>query len=652
MSLRTGTGILQRLGSATSRLPRPVVAAVDAVASLRRARGVENTAADMLMGFGLLWRLRLREARALTPTVDAALRRRDAPRTQRRAARLASARAPRQRPVVALRDDGELRALERLAAWANAAYASSPSVAAVDVPLGARIIAGPFEASDVLPAFLVGYDEELRSMVVSVRGSQGWSEALISLQAVPVAVAGGTAHRGMLCAADALVARLRAGSGSSNLPPLATLLSNAPPGTTLVLTGHSLGASVASLAALRLQTAMLTSPTCAVAFCAPPCVSPAVARSMRAYVTSVIHGDDAVPRMHLHAIRRLRAELSTVDWAMEFTRVAAPPALAVPAAAILRTIGRGLAAFGRALPRGSRSATLNVIDAARRVTASIRPVVDSLHFLARYSRGRSMTAGLPTYISDSTLHATGSALAAASAAAATAATTVLAEASHIRRNIFPRRPAAMHVSVAQGPRGDSNLTMRDNVAVVDHADSVCSYGGELDAVTAVGITMAAPEMHSPFDYSDLVHTIPGGVVWLAYPGSRARGPLPLLLRERGSEAAASTASALPPALSGLRPDISAPRERGRQKPMWSRKMVRAAFAAIATRLRTTAKKGALLDKVAAEAEAPVIVPVERVAWPHKPLQLLEVTPYTFKDHPISVLQVALRAMRENGMRRG
>jgi hypothetical protein len=639
MSLRTSSGILQRLGSAASRLPRPVVAAVDAVASLRRARGVENTAADLLMGFGLLFRLRLREARALTPHVDAVLRRSAAPRVQRRAVRPASVRAPRQRPVVAMRDDGELRALERLAAWSNAAYANSPAGAAADAPRGARIIAGPFEASELKPAFLVGYDDELRACVVSVRGSEGWGEALISLQAVPVAVAGGTAHRGMLCAADALVARLRAGAASSQLPPLATLLSDAPPGTALVFTGHSLGASVAALAALRLQTAMPASPTCAVAFCAPPCVSPAVARSMRAYVTSVVHGDDAVPRMHLHAIRRLRAELSRVDWAMELARVAAPRAVAAPAAALLRSIGRGLAAIGRALPRGSRAATLNVIDAARRVAAALRSAVGSVRFFMRHSGGRGVVAGgsaQTTYLSEST-RATGSALAAASAAAATAATTLISEAS---RNIFAARPAP------------ARRRSGDNAMVDHHADSsVCAYGGELDAITG---TTAAPA-HSHYDYSDLVHTIAGQIVWLAYPDSRARGPLPLLLRERGGSAAAvsAPAHALPSALSALHSDAAIRvRGGGRHKPMWSRKLVRAAFSAIAARIRKTSEKGALLDKVAAEAEAPVLVHFERVAWPYTPLQLLEVTPYTFKDHPISRLQVALRSIREDGMRRG
>jgi hypothetical protein len=601
---------------------------VDAIASLRRSRGVENTAADVLMGFGLLWRLR--EARALTS--GGALQRNDTRqlRASRRALRLArGSRAPQPSPVVMLRDEGELHALGRLAAWANIAYATSIEAAIADAPAGARILAGPFEATDVLPAFLVGHDINLNAIVVAVRGSQGWSEALISLQAVPVAVAGGTAHAGMLSAADALVARLRAGAGSA-LPPLATLLSNAVPGTSLVLTGHSLGAAVAALAALRLQTAT-TSPTTAVTFCAPPCVSPAVARSMRAYVTSAVHGDDAVPRMHLHAIRRLRAELSTVDWAAEFMRAAAPPALAAPAAAALRGIGRGLAAFGRALPRGSRTATLNVIDTARRVAAFTRPAVDSvLSFL------RSRTPEATATLSDSA--STGSAL-----AAAAAATTLIKESPLFSRSIFPQHAAVARtpVTAAFSAKGGEVDARRQGSA--DGADDICAYGGELDAAAAVSVTMAASEfLRAPFAFDDLVHTVAGQIVWFAYPGSRRRGPLPLLLRERTRETAPSL-HALPPALSSLRFTY---REHslGRRKLVWTRKSVREALRRIAKRMRATALKSALLDKVATEAESPAnpAPTIFREQWPFKPLQLLRITPYTFRDHPISNVLAAIK----------
>ena len=78
-------------------------------------------------------------------------------------------------------------------------------------------------------------------------------------------------------------------------------------GYSIVLTGHSLGAGVASLTAVLLKRS-LERVHC-VAFAAPACVDGRLAAAMRPFVTSVILGDDVVPRLTARALRRLVRKL-------------------------------------------------------------------------------------------------------------------------------------------------------------------------------------------------------------------------------------------------------------------------------------------------------------------------------------------------------
>ena len=78
-------------------------------------------------------------------------------------------------------------------------------------------------------------------------------------------------------------------------------------GYSIVLTGHSLGAGVASLTAVLLKRS-LERIHC-VAFAAPACVDGRLAEAMRPFVTSVVLGDDVVPRLTARALRRLVRKL-------------------------------------------------------------------------------------------------------------------------------------------------------------------------------------------------------------------------------------------------------------------------------------------------------------------------------------------------------
>jgi hypothetical protein len=161
-------------------------------------------------------------------------------------------------------------------------------------------------------------------LIVAVRGTLSLENALFDVIGAPVALsqlAGGAdvlsslkraggpcldptrtfVHEGFYIAAVGIAKEIRARGlldGSSTLLP-----------TRLVLTGHSLGAAVATLLTLFFLSD-LTVETFAFA---PPSavVSPPLAAALEPFVTSVVLGDDIVPRMSARSIARTsRALLS------------------------------------------------------------------------------------------------------------------------------------------------------------------------------------------------------------------------------------------------------------------------------------------------------------------------------------------------------
>lgn len=59
-----------------------------------------------------------------------------------------------------------------------------------------------------------------------------------------------------------------------------------------------------------------------IAFCPPSCVSADLAWGCMPYVTSVVHGDDIVPRFHLHSMEILRQQVRTQSWVKHLPFVA------------------------------------------------------------------------------------------------------------------------------------------------------------------------------------------------------------------------------------------------------------------------------------------------------------------------------------------
>jgi hypothetical protein len=159
----------------------------------------------------------------------------------------------------------------------------------------------------------------------------------------------GAAHRGVLHAAEALAV---------HIAPALIALAAAHPGAPLHIVGHSLGGGTAAVLALllhnrapapaggddttaaegttpfaaatRIRDALLAGhvgaagarlapsvavpvPVRAVCFATPSCVSAGLAAACRPWTTSVVHGDDLIPRFNLAAMEGLGVQLASTD---------------------------------------------------------------------------------------------------------------------------------------------------------------------------------------------------------------------------------------------------------------------------------------------------------------------------------------------------
>ena len=214
-----------------------------------------------------------------------------------------------------------------------------------------RILASEPAAGLLRPAYVLLEDAATMQLVVVVRGTSGFRDAVTALTTKAATKAKERTrtektkkrseepeseseeeevHEGLAAAAEALAAEVG--------PPLALALAAAAKGGPagvwkVVLTGHSAGGGVAALLALRLReeargiaaaavtgaddddaaaavTAAeeaLASAT-AIAFACPPLASLALARSLNPFVTTVLCGADVVPTLSEHSLDRLRAQ--------------------------------------------------------------------------------------------------------------------------------------------------------------------------------------------------------------------------------------------------------------------------------------------------------------------------------------------------------
>merc|ERR1712232_806090 len=160
------------------------------------------------------------------------------------------------------------------------------------------------------PGFLVALDWDLHAVVVAFRGTACLSDCLTDLACESASVqllgATGHAHRGMLMAARRLESRVFS-SVSSGIARLCA----AGHAVRLRICGHSLGAGVASLltalwlAARRFPDIELH----CYAFASPQVLDGRLAARLAADATSLVVGDDIVPRFSLATALDLRSAM-------------------------------------------------------------------------------------------------------------------------------------------------------------------------------------------------------------------------------------------------------------------------------------------------------------------------------------------------------
>lgn len=213
-------------------------------------------------------------------------------------------RRGREECTAPVHDSAQLRELREWLTLAHAAYSANEDELSrrSGLPQGAfrhtRFREGVLE-----PAYYVAVDDVRQAIIVCVRGTWSIADMLINFVVSPEPHLDGLGHRGMVQAARNLLALLEG---------RILELKREHPHHELVFVGHSMGGAAAVLMAMQLREAVPD--VRAVTFSTPACVSLSLARECAPYVTSVIHGDDFVPRLHVANMERLRTELAGVDW--------------------------------------------------------------------------------------------------------------------------------------------------------------------------------------------------------------------------------------------------------------------------------------------------------------------------------------------------
>jgi len=168
------------------------------------------------------------------------------------------------------------------------------------------------------PGYIVTNDSDSKQIIVSVRGSYFPQDFLTDLmcKAVPFYFRDqqGFCHDGMLRAANNLRSQIESYLwGSAETEKYQQY--------ELVITGHSLGAGIAAILTALLIDSELTLPFKNIhcfAYGIPSVFSPNLSNELEQYVTSIVMGNDMVPRFSLRSFQRLRDSVKSL-WMSSLT---------------------------------------------------------------------------------------------------------------------------------------------------------------------------------------------------------------------------------------------------------------------------------------------------------------------------------------------
>eukprot|EP00762_Andalucia_godoyi_P002735 ANDGO_04419.mRNA.1 hypothetical protein AMSG_08996 len=168
-----------------------------------------------------------------------------------------------------------------------------------------NIIKSAWTSTIVRPSYYYALDDRFNAVVFAIRGTASIKDALTDLAATVDPFAGGSAHRGMVRAAQWFNGNLK-----QELLDLCTEKKRK-----LIVVGHSLGAGTAVLVTMLFRNEFPD--IHCYAFAPPACVSDEICSLTEDVATSIVLEDDIVPRFSTVAVEELRQEVVDYPWAAE-----------------------------------------------------------------------------------------------------------------------------------------------------------------------------------------------------------------------------------------------------------------------------------------------------------------------------------------------
>eukprot|EP00904_Undaria_pinnatifida_P007693 jgi/Undpi1/4053/HiC_scaffold_16.g07420.m1 len=311
---------------------------------------------------------------------------------------------------------------ERFLRWAHASYAWNENIAMERAGFApeegkVEVIAlsrGKSRNRPMAPTYILAVDHLRREVVLAVRGTKAFGDAITITHFRPEPFLDGYAHRGFAQSAHELVKEVG--------PQLAALRDRLPE-YRVCFTGHSMGGGVAAMASMLVRDSasrrcqkrqeqqrqqqkkepLATSAgggsggggggggssgeggsgagrsvpegPVVFSFATPSCVSLDLARKCQPWVNSIVHEDDAIPRLSTVSLELLKEDLTAEEWRRAVARLSHLNTVfpstksAAAAAAAIKDALSGIGALGRANQRAAAAAATTTKASSATTTA-------------------------------------------------------------------------------------------------------------------------------------------------------------------------------------------------------------------------------------------------------------------------------------------